>query len=197
MAYLYRHIRLDKNVPFYIGISQRKNRPFINYGRNKIWKGIVSRTDYQVDILFDDLTWDEACKKEKEFIKLYGRIYDGGVLANMTLGGDGAIGIKRTQKSKDIISQLLTGKPRTKEVKDKISQKLKGTKMSEQFKENQRIKMIGNSYTSGNKLTIEHKNKISKAMKGNKKATTECPHCGIIGGVAVLKRFHFDKCKKK
>lgn len=197
MAYLYRHIRLDKNEPFYIGISKRKNRPFVDYGRNNIWKSIVSKTEYDVEILFDDITWDDACKKEKEFIKLYGRIYDGGILANMTTGGDGAVGIKRSQKSKDIISQLLTGKPRSQETKDKISKRLKGIKRTDEFKEITKNRMIGNSYTLGSKLSDEHKQRISSANKGNKKPITECPYCGIIGAIPVLKRFHFNNCKKK
>lgn len=90
MPILYRHIRLDKNEPFYIGIGKTKHRAYITAKRNNIWKNIVSKTDYEVEILFDDLTWEEACKKEKEFITLYGRKDLGkGCLANMTDGGEG------------------------------------------------------------------------------------------------------------
>ena len=66
MAYVYRHIRLDKNEPFYIGIGsdatyQRANS---KKGRNKIWNDIVSKTDYEVEILCDKLNWENACIKE-------------------------------------------------------------------------------------------------------------------------------------
>jgi hypothetical protein len=93
MAYVYRHIRVDKNEPFYIGISKRKRRAAdISDRNNKIWRRIVAKTDYEVEVLFDDLTWDEAKEKEREFIGLYGRIDLGtGILANMTNGGDGRL----------------------------------------------------------------------------------------------------------
>jgi hypothetical protein len=46
-------------------------------------------------------------------------------------------------------------------------------------------------------MSDEQKEKISLSNKGMKKPTTKCPHCNIIGGVPVLKRFHFNNCKFK
>lgn len=90
MAYVYRHIRLDKNVPFYIGIGEIDRRSRVNYGRNRLWNYIAAKTPYEVEILVDKIEWDEACKKEVEFINLYGRIdKNTGTLANMTDGGEG------------------------------------------------------------------------------------------------------------
>ena len=55
MAYVYRHIRVDKNEPFYIGIgSGGYRRANSTKGRNKIWYGIVARTDYEVEIVLDN-----------------------------------------------------------------------------------------------------------------------------------------------
>lgn len=103
MAYLYRHIRLDTNEPFYIGIGSDEDgkyeRSRASWGRNKIWKRIVNKVSYRVDIIQDNLTWDEACTKEIEFIKLYGRRDLGlGPLVNLTDGGDGLVGYKRSEK---------------------------------------------------------------------------------------------------
>lgn len=96
MATVYRHIRLDVNKVFYIGIGKSDKRAYDKNGRNQYWKNIVNSTDYRVDILFDDLTWEEACEKEKEFISLYGRIDLGkGTLVNLTDGGEGSNGAKR------------------------------------------------------------------------------------------------------
>lgn len=94
MAYVYRHIRLDKNIPFYIGISNGDDanyrRAFNKNGRNDIWEKITKISAYEVEILLDGITYDEAIKKEMEFIRLYGRKNIGtGVLANMTDGGEG------------------------------------------------------------------------------------------------------------
>jgi hypothetical protein len=95
MAYVYCHIRIDKEEPFYIGIGTDN----INYKRakerarrSKFWKKIVSKTNYKVEILFDNLTWEEAKIKEVELILKYGRKDIGnGTLVNMTDGGDGTI----------------------------------------------------------------------------------------------------------
>ena len=56
--FLYRHIRLDKNEPFYIGIGTKRNyssfksiyaRAFEKEsGRNKHWKNIINKTNYKL-----------------------------------------------------------------------------------------------------------------------------------------------------
>lgn len=107
MAVLYRHIRLDKNQPFYIGIGNSKHRASKRGNRNDIWNNIVAKTKYISEIIFEDLTWEEACKKEKEFIHLYGRIKDGGILANITLGGEGVVGLKQSEEAKERARQLM------------------------------------------------------------------------------------------
>jgi len=95
MAYIYRHIRLDKNEPFYIGASLCNDEYKRAYEKQKNrrcseWYDIVSLTDYEVDILVDDISDDEAYKKEAEFILLYGRIdIKTGCLVNKTDGGKG------------------------------------------------------------------------------------------------------------
>lgn len=93
--YLYRHIRLDKNEPFYIGIGSEKfgfNRA-ISRKRNNYWRNIVNKTPYDVEIMLVGLSLDEAIEKEKEFIQIYKRKCDGGTLTNISLGGEGRIGV--------------------------------------------------------------------------------------------------------
>lgn len=97
--YVYRHIRLDKNIPFYIGISEGKqsctfkqfhSRAFAKRNRNIIWKQIVNKTPYKIEIMFRSDSEEIILNKEKEFIKLYGRIdKKTGILANLTDGGEG------------------------------------------------------------------------------------------------------------
>ena len=111
MAYLYRHIRLDKNEPFYIGIGSDMTNKRANERarRSELWKKIVAKSDYEIEILFDDITYDEAKLKEIEFIKLYGRIdLNNGTLANLTDGGDGTI--NPSQESRLKMSQIHKGR---------------------------------------------------------------------------------------
>ena len=35
------------------------------------------------------------------------------------------------------------------------------------------------------------------ASRGTPKPKVECPHCGLVGGINNMKRYHFDNCKKK
>ena len=96
MAYVYRHIRLDKNEPFYIGISRNNDfhykRAYKKLNRNEHWHRIVDKTDYRVEILFDEVDFNWAKQKEVELIKLYGRSnLNCGTLCNMTDGGEGTV----------------------------------------------------------------------------------------------------------
>lgn len=108
MAYVYRHIRLDKNEPFYIGAGKGKRaRKGIVIGRkgstqrSKAWNDIVAHTDFEVEIIMDNLTIEEAYEKEKEFIALYGRADKGlGPLCNQTDGGAGAKGNIKSEKTR-------------------------------------------------------------------------------------------------
>lgn len=92
--YLYRHIRIDNGVPFYIGVGSkhRKSNPYyranMNTGRNFIWKGIYERCGFSVEILLESNDPVFIMEKEKEFIYLYGKISNGtGILSNIADGG--------------------------------------------------------------------------------------------------------------
>lgn len=139
MAILYRHIRLDKNIPFYIGIGKTYKRAYTKKGRNEIWNKIVSKTNYEIEILFNDLTWQQACEKEKEFIKLYGRIdLKNGILSNRTDGGDGNQNFSEEIRNKISIAnkgnQYGKGWKPTDEQRKKMSEGLKGKKSTSNTK---------------------------------------------------------------
>lgn len=103
--FLYRHIRLDTNQPFYIGIGQKSfdgttdksayPRAFVaGAGRSDHWRRIARKTKYLVEILLesDDREW--MYEKEREFITLYGRVDLGtGTLVNHTDGGEGLVNV--------------------------------------------------------------------------------------------------------
>ena len=159
MAYVYRHIRKDKNQPFYIGIGSDKNYRRANEvrGRNDIWNKIVHKSEYRIDILLDDLTWDEAKCKEKEFISLYGRIDNKtGVLSNMTDGGDGIVGSICSDETKRKISKSKIGKKLSKEHREKLCSASK----------NRHNGKNNNFY--GKKHSELSKIKMSNSLKGTK-----------------------------
>lgn len=169
MPYVYRHIRLDKNEPFYIGIGSNSDGKYARANehrkRNNIWNNIVFKTDYRVDILFDDLTWEEACDKEKEFIALYGRKdLKTGILCNMTEGGDGFVGAIFTDEHRKKLS--IASRNISDETRKKLSLVHKGKKLSDEHK-----RKIGLA-SKGRKIihTEESRKKISNALIGRKKS---------------------------
>lgn len=152
--YVYRHIRLDKNVPFYIGIGNKKcfYRAFeINdKKRNLIWNKIYKKTKIKIEILFENISKEDAFLKEKEFIKLYGRIdLNTGTLCNLTDGGDGIWNCKRSDETKLKLRMKKIGKLNPqygkKQTEDTIRKKiisLTGQKRSDVTKNKQSIASI-------------------------------------------------------
>ena len=160
MACVYRHIIIDKNEPFYICIGKTEKRPYEAIKRNKFWHNIVSKTSYEVEILMDGLTWEDACKKEIEFISIYGRKdLNNGILVNLTSGGDGGLKRIHSIETRAKMSNSRKGVLKSKEWKEKISNAHKGMTISEETR-----KKLKDSHT-GVKLSEEHKLKIGLAHK--------------------------------
>ena len=201
MAYFYRHIRLDKNEPFYIGIGSDINyqRAYNYQRRTKYWKNITNKTQYKVEILLDNLTWDEACNKEIEFIKLYGRVdLNGGSLVNMTDGGEGQYGRKISEETRIKMSKPNSDKTNLKikqyhsscldysYLKNKAGCK-KGIKKSKKHIEsliessvNKRIKIfcpelniLSNSLTEASKIINKSTGNISNILRSKNNKTRE------------------------
>jgi len=169
--YLYRHIRIDKNEPFYIGIGTKQARTFNSakseYRRayetsrkeSYIWNNIVSKTNYEVQIIFESDDYNFIKGKEEEFISLYGRIdKNTGVLSNMTNGGDGFIGYVPSKEKIEKHKLFMTGRKQSEEEKQKRNKSRKGYVHSEETK----IK-ISNSH-KGKKTSKEHLEKLQKGQ---------------------------------
>lgn len=166
MAYIYRHIRIDKNEPFYIGIGSDKTykRAYQSSKtkRSEFWHNIASK-GYEVEILMDDLTWEQACEKEKEFISIYGRKDLGtGILVNLTDGGENPpilIGGINPMKSF--------------ENKQKVSKKRKGIFFSIEHKNNLSLSAKSRNVIpplrKGQKMSIEGINKMVQSRLENGK----------------------------
>ncbi len=174
MAYVYRHIRIDTNMPFYIGISNTNDeykRAYATYDRNTQWKRITNKTKFEVEILIEGLTWEEAQAKEREFISLYGRRdLKTGTLCNLTNGGEGFDGYKLSDAARQKMSNSQKGNTNwknrvvTEEMKRKISLANTGKKRTEEQKLYKRLKYSGvNSANYGQKYSEERKRKISES----------------------------------
>lgn len=181
--YVYRHVRLDKNIPFYIGIGHTPyyTRANSKKGRNQHWKNITSCCEYEVEILIENLTKEQAKEKEKEFIKLYGRAdLNKGTLCNYTDGGDGLQ--NPSERTREMIRNLhrgntyFKGKKLTKEHRESISKARKGKKLSEETKLKLRNANLGKRNQNGadkriyRPLTDEEKLNLTNKLKGRSKS---------------------------
>jgi hypothetical protein len=189
MAIVYQHRRLDTNEIFYIGIGKSKRRLKSKFSRNTLWWNIVNKHNYYVEILYQDISWEEACTIETELIKKYGRIdLKTGILCNMTDGGDGLNNITDELRSK---IGLKKGFKHTEETKLKISNSIKNE----------------NHYRYNTKVSKDIRDKISNTLKGKyvgeKNVTSKLkdedviwikenykPYHPTLNGISISKKFN-------
>lgn len=121
---------------------------------------------------------------------------------NMTLGGEGTIGHRKSKHSIDSQKQKMTGRKQTEEhIRRRIKARLSNP-------DNQNWN-TGKTKQDDPRLA-EVALKVSKALKGKKKTQSHkdamrlrpqdttsltCPHCNKVGDYKNMKRWHMDNCK--
>lgn len=140
MAYVYRHIRTDTGVPFYVGIGSDESykRAYCTHNRNFLWNAIIKKTNYEVEIIMEHEDYEFIKNKEIEFIRLYGRRdLKTGTLVNLTDGGQGRLAssfseeeIEKRKRYRGEIHHSY-GKKLSEEHKKAIGLKSKGIKRPE------------------------------------------------------------------
>lgn len=135
-------------------------------------------------VLKDGLTDEEACIYEQEMIAKY-ESFNPDKGYNITLGGEGMVGVKLSDETKEKLRQAnlgkkqsketidkrvshYKGKPRSEEVKKKISESHKGVPLSEEHKQRLKEAAKNRKSSKGHKrkpLSEEHKQKLREACK--------------------------------
>ena len=163
MAYIYKHIRKDTDDVFYIGIGKTKRRATDRNNRNDRWTKVVNKVGFDVEIIEDGLSWEEACEAEKKLIKEYGRADLGeGKLVNMTDGGDGINNYSHSDETRKLMSQRAGrsmkgelnpqfGKPLSEEHKQKIRDSKSGKQQSDEHIRNRIEARLKNKFGKVNK----------------------------------------------
>ena len=193
--YVYRHVRHDTNQVFYVGVGtatgihvgfpSEYKRAYDKNRRSAYWKNITSKTNYDVEILFETTCLTTVKNKEREFIAFYGRKDIGkGSLANHNDGGAGLEGSKHTLDAREKIRKAnigrisaMKGKKHTDEARIKISLGNKGKKLTAKQVEmlskrnsginnnrakltDEQVKNIRNMYSSGMYTQIQLANQF-------------------------------------
>ena len=111
MAVVYLHRKKSDNSIFYVGMGMYKSRANYFKGRNPHWTNVFNKYGANVDLIAEDITIDEAIELEMLVIETIG--LDN--LTNITLGGEGSLGLKH---SKESIAKMRKIKANTKPSKE-------------------------------------------------------------------------------
>lgn len=114
--YVYRHIRLDFNTPFYIGKGSTERA--WSKDRSPYWHNVVNKAGYRVEIIIKDLEESNAFQKEIEFIKFYRGL--GYKLVNLTEGGESPVRFN-SDEAEEVAFLVLSPSDQDKAIKEKLN----------------------------------------------------------------------------
>lgn len=161
-------------VKYSIGIGSQEDfqRAYIKSNRSAHWHRVVNKHGYSINILLANLTWEEACKKEIELIKQYGRLDNNtGILINKTDGGDGTLGCIVTEERIKIVREKQIGKFISQETREKLRIANTGKKHGPCSEERKR--KISQAQI-GKIISPETIKRISESHKGIKYSKESC-----------------------
>ena len=174
-CFVYVYKRKDNDIIFYIGRGKYKSQTskYIRAGNikkhNSYTQNVASKYGFYYCIIKDNITFEQSCELEKKLIDKIG--IDN--LTNITLGGEGTLGLTHWK-----------GKKHKLETKEKMSLAHKGKiKTANQIESIRKIAK-GNKYNLGKKRTAEQIQNIRRGQI-NRKDTNRymkkvCNDNGII-----------------
>lgn len=147
--YVYQYIRED-NTPYYIG-KGKDDRAWVSHRRAN-GAEIKPKDNSRIQIITENLTEKEAFDLETELIAKYGLKSEGGILVNMTYGGE--------------------GRSPGKELREHLSKKLKGKKKPPRTEDHKRNASIAQQGIPKPR-TKEHQDAWTKSSTANWANNTE------------------------
>jgi hypothetical protein len=122
--YVYVFLRKDRYTPYYVGKGSRDRDTSLCRTTHK------PKDRERIVRVKEGLTEEDAFQLERTLIKFWGRKDQGGILYNLTDGGEGVSGHKHTEETKRKISKGLEKRPVSAKTRNKTSQTLRGHKVA-------------------------------------------------------------------
>ena len=203
MPYVY-EIKNSINNKKYIGFCSKTPSTSLNYyGSGKLINHAIEKygkENFQKIVLKEFDNERDARSYEEYLIDKYDAI-NSSEYYNLTKGGFGGFSEncktnQRSLETRNKISKANTGRVISVETRKKLHDKLKGTKpWNTGIPTSEETKRKISEALKNKSLTEQHRKNISVAQKGREYKISTCPHCGKSGGVNVMQRWLFDKCK--
>jgi group I intron endonuclease len=183
-------------------------RPYFQNALNEYGK-----ENFKREILEFFNTKEEAFKAQEKYIINYNTLYPNGY--NLSpMGGVGFNGCfsdetrKKMSNSRSGNKNGMYNKRHSEDAKRKQSEARKGKEPWNKGKTNvyseetiQKFKNISHKREKnpmhGKTHSLETIQKMRNAKAGKKQSKIQCPYCNKIGGIAGMKHYHFENCKKK
>lgn len=193
--FVYVHRRLDTGEVFYVGKGTRTNlkqyiRANTTVRRNIFWRRIVAKAGgFKSEVLADFFDERDAFSCECELIALYGKQANGGVLCNLTDGGEGHAGLSPSLETRRKMSDKARGIPKPEHVKRAVSLAQRGVPNPPEQSSAHSIRMRGENHPKwGKKDSPETCAKRAASMKG-KLAGDKHPFYGKKRPLEVVAKF--------
>lgn len=178
----------------YIGSGKLIRAAIKKYGRSQFKKEILETFSSEEEMIAREIAvvTEEFCARHDTYNVMPGGKFGSAIRNGLTFQGR-----RHTVEAKEKIKEAATGRIASDEAKGKMSKNNFARLNPQKQKEHARQAPAGPK-------SAEHKEKIRQAAlqtkagrknKGVPKPTTICPHCGKVGSVNTMRRWHFDNCK--
>ena len=168
--YVYLHRRKTDNKVFYVGKGKGR-RAYTKTSRSQWWKSVSDKHGLIVEVVFENLSEEEAFQIEKDTILEFK--YFGYPLVNLTNGGEGMSGYKQPEEQRKRVSEKLQGRKMTLEQRCNMSTAAIQRVVDHNLREN--YKGVGNPNADKNVYTFIN------TLTDEKFIGTRPAFCGMTG----------------